>query len=107
MPARTSALLPDKLIYLIRQGQDDIFDPQAVIEYDEEFMNNSPPTINPLEKGLDRLLDAVISCGCHPGGGNHPEFLHILEHTDQRAVPSWPTLQLILDRHPQGYPESA
>jgi hypothetical protein len=105
MIARTRARSEQELIYLINQALDDIFDLRAAIEYDEESMDNLPAIIDPLNDGLSRMLNAIKSGEYQPGAGNHIDFLHILKHTDQRAIPTWPTLKLILDTHTEGYLE--
>ncbi len=103
MVARNRARTEEEFIYLINQALDEIFDLRAAIEYDEEFMDNAPMIVEPLNNGLTRLLNAVKSGEYTPGEGDYVEFLHLLKNTDQRAIPFWSVLKLILDTHNEGY----
>ena len=105
MSIRTRARSQDEFIYLINQALDEVFDLRAAIEYDEEFMDNAAFVVDPLEKGLQRLLAAVKSADYQLGEGDHLDFLHVLKNTDQRAIPFLPLLKLILDTHNDGYQE--
>jgi len=107
MAPRNRARNQDDLINLINQALDDIFDLRAAIEYDEEFMGDAAFIVDPLENGLTRLLNAIKAGEYKPGEGELLEFLHVLKNTDQRAVPFWPVLKLILDTHTEGYQDEA
>jgi len=103
MAPRNRARNEEEFIYLINQALDEIFDLRAAIEYDEEFMGDAAFIVDPLENGLNQLLNAVKAGDYTPGEGDLLEFLHVLKNTDQRAVPFWPVLKLILDTHTEGY----
>lgn len=103
MAVRTRARTEEEFIYLINQALDEIFDLRAAIEYDEEFMSDATFVVDPLEKGLQRLLNIVKSGEYEPGKGDYMDFLHVLKNTDQRAIPFWTVLKLILDTHNEGY----
>ena len=105
MAIRNRARNEEEFIYLINQALDEIFDLRAAIEYDEEFMDNAARIVEPLNNGLTRLLNAVKSGEYKIGEGDYIEFLHILKNTDQRAIPFWSVLKLILDTHNKGYQE--
>lgn len=105
MAARNRARNQQEFITLINQAIDEIFDLRAAIEYDEEFMGDAAVIVEPLNHGLTRLLNAVKSDEYQIGKGNYLDFLHLLKNTDQRAVPFWPLLKLILDTHNEGYQE--
>ncbi len=105
MVARTRARSQEELLYLINQALDDMFDLRAAIDYDEESMDNLPAIIEPLERGLRHMLDAIKASEYQPGEGDYIDFMHVLKNTDQRAIPTWPTLKLILDTHTEGYLE--
>ncbi len=103
MAVRNRARTEEEFIYLINQALDEIFDLRAAIEYDEEFMSNAIFVVDPLEKGLNRLLDTVKAGEYRPGEGDYMDFLNVLKNTDQRAIPFWTVLKLILDTHNEGY----
>ncbi len=103
MAVRNRARTEEEFIYLINQALDEIFDLRGAIEYDEEFMSDAIFVVDPLEKGLNRLLDSVKSGEYQPGEGDYMDFLHVLKNTDQRAIPFWTVLKLILDTHNEGY----
>lgn len=105
MAVRNRARTEEEFIYLINQALDEIFDLRAAIEYDEEFMDNAAMIVEPLNNGLTRLLNAVKSGEYKTGEGDYVEFLHVLRNTDQRAIPFWSVLKLILDTHNEGYQE--
>ncbi|MBC8210995.1 MAG: hypothetical protein H8E21_07990 [Gammaproteobacteria bacterium] len=105
MAVRNRARSKDEFIYLINQALDEIFDLRAAIEYDEEFMGDAAQIVEPLNNGLSRLLSTVKCAAYQPGEGDYLDFLHILKNTDQRAIPFWTVLKLILDTHTNGYQE--
>ena len=106
MAPRNRARNQEEFIYLINQALDEIFDLRAAIEYDEEFMGDAAFIVDPLEKGLQRLLNAVKAGEYTPGEGDLLDFLHVLKNTDQRAIPFWTVLKLILDTHTDGYQDA-
>ncbi len=103
MAPRNRARSQEELVYLVNQALDEVFDLRAAIEYDEEFMGGAEFIVDPLEVGLNRLLTAIKAGEYQPGVGNLMDFLNVLKNTDQRAVPFWPVLKLILDTHTEGY----
>ncbi len=103
MPVRNRARSKEELINLVEQAIDEIFDLRAAIEYDEEFMGGAALIVDPVNHGLTRLLAAIKSGQYQAGQGDYLDFLHILKNTDQRAIPVWPLLKLILDTHTEGY----
>lgn len=105
MAVRNRARNKDEFIYLINQVLDEIFDLRAAIEYDEEFMDNAAMIVDPLEAGINRLLSAVKTGDYEPGQGDYLDFLQVLKNTDQRAIPFWSVLKLIVDTHNEGYQE--
>lgn len=105
MAVRNRARSKDELIYLIKQVLDETFDLKAAIEYDEEFMGAAANIVDPLNDGMTRLLNAVREGEYKPGQGDYLDFLQVLKNTDQRAVPFWPVLKLIVDTHNAGYQE--
>jgi hypothetical protein len=105
MAVRNRARSEEKFIYPINQALDEIDDLRAAIEYDDEFMDKAALIVEPLNNGLNRLLNAVKAGEYQNGEGDLLDFLHLLKNTDQRAVPFWPVFKLILDTHTNGYQE--
>jgi hypothetical protein len=103
MPPRTRARSPDELTEIVNQALDEVEDLRTAIEYDEEFMGESSIIIEPASAGLTRLLSAINNDEYQPGEGDWLQFLEALRDTDQRAVPFWPLLKLIVDTHQNGY----
>jgi hypothetical protein len=103
MPPRTRARSPDELTEIVNQALDEVEDLRTAIEYDEEFMGESSIIVEPASAGLTRLLSAINNNEYQPGEGDWLQFLETLRDTDQRAVPFWPLLKLIVDTHQNGY----
>ena len=105
MAVRTRARSQSEFIEIINQSLDEIFDLRAAIEYDEDFMSESSIIVEPMERGLQRLLSAIKSGDYRLGEGDYLDFLNVLKNIDQRAVPFLDLLKLILDTHTKGYQE--
>ena len=103
MPPRTRARSPHELTEIVNQALDEVEDLRAAIEYDEEFMGESSIIVEPASAGLTRLLSAINNDEYQPGEGDWLRFLEALRDIDQRALPFWPLLQLIVDTHENGY----
>jgi hypothetical protein len=103
MAPRTRARSLDELTEIVNQALDEVEDLRAAIEYDEEFMGESCIIVEPASAGLTRLLSAINNDEYQPGEGDWLGFLEALRNIDQRAVPFWPLLKLIVDTHENGY----
>jgi len=103
MPPGTRARSSDELTEIVNQALDEVEDLRTAIEYDEEFIGESSIIVEPASTGLTRLLSAINNDEYQPGEGDWLQFLEALSDIDQRAVPFWPLLKLIVDTHENGY----
>lgn len=103
MAPRTRAGSAYELVEIINQALDEVEDLRAAIEFDEEYMGESSIIVEPVSIGLTKMLSAVINDSYRPGEGDWLKFLDSLRHIDNRAVPFWPLLKMIIETHERGY----
>lgn len=97
----------NELVDIINQALDEVEDLRAAIEYDQEYRGESSLIVEPVSRGLSRLLLAINEEDYALGQGDWLHFLDPLRSGSHRTVPFWPLLKLIIDTHERGYLPSA
>ncbi len=103
MASNLRARNQEELVDIINQALDEVEDLRAAIEYDEEYRGESSIIVEPVSRGLSRLLLAINQEEYTIGQGDWLHFLDTLRSGSHRTVPFWPLLKLIIDTHEQGY----
>ena len=103
MGTRTRLRNGDELIETLNRALDEVEDLRTAIEYDEEYRGEASIIVEPVAKGLTRLLDALNNGEYEPCQGDWLVFLDDLRDIDHRAVPFWPLLRLVIETHEKGY----
>ena len=107
MTAKTKARNLDELITLINQALDGVEDLRVSIDKNHKYSAEASVIVEPLTKGLKRLLSTINADQYQPGQGNLVEFIEDLKDIDHRAIPCWPILRLIMETHLTGFIENA
>ena len=107
MTARTKAHNLDELISLVNQALTEVEELRASIDKDHAFKAEASVIVEPLNKGLNRLLASINTGQYQPGQSDLLDFIEALKDIDHRAVPCWPVLKLILETHHTGFQESS
>ena len=106
MPADIRASDAQEMLEMINQALDAVEDLRADIEYDDAYTGESSILVEPVSRGLSRVLGAIRDESYRPGSGDWFDFIEPFRDMDHRAVPFWPLLKPIIDTHEQGYADS-
>jgi hypothetical protein len=91
----------EEYLEMIKSALFDVEELRMSVEYDEEFMEGALPFIDPLEKGLRDLQDAIAD-GSYEFVDTDLPFMPIVESPQTAMLPLKPVLRKINDTHRKG-----